>query len=126
MTLAAKSHIPSRDSLIEDFLVQSGWKGAVRKPLAGDASFRRYERVHRGAEHAVLMDAPPEKETTASFIQVAEYLAGQGYSAPRILTKDERNGLLLLEDLGDDSFTRVLASGAHSEAELYEAATALL
>ena len=38
-----------------DFLAAHGWGGAEIRPLAGDASFRRYFRVHRGAETAVLL-----------------------------------------------------------------------
>jgi DNA-binding CsgD family transcriptional regulator len=45
-----------------DFLAASGWAGADILPLAGDASFRRYFRVVRGDESAVLMDAPPPHE----------------------------------------------------------------
>ena len=30
-----------------DFLAAHGWAGAEIRPLAGDASFRRYFRVHR-------------------------------------------------------------------------------
>ena len=33
-----------------DFLAAHGWDGAEIRPLAGDASFRRYFRVHRGGE----------------------------------------------------------------------------
>ncbi len=45
-----------------DFLAAHGWAGAEIRPLAGDASFRRYFRVHRGGDTAVLMDAPPQHE----------------------------------------------------------------
>ena len=48
-----------RAELIELFLASAGWAGADHATLAEDASFRRYERVTRGAERAVLMDAPP-------------------------------------------------------------------
>ena len=41
------------------FLAQVGWGDAQILPLAGDASFRRYFRVVRGADTALLMDAPP-------------------------------------------------------------------
>jgi aminoglycoside/choline kinase family phosphotransferase len=52
-------------------------------------------------------------------------LSGFGYSAPRIFAADEVAGLLLLEDLGDATFTRLLASGADA-AELYGMAVELL
>ena len=46
-------------------------------------------------------------------------------SAPEIFAEDAANGFLLLEDLGDDTFARVLAAGG-DEAELYARATDVL
>lgn len=114
-----------RDALIARFLERAGWGDGVRLKLAGDASFRRYERIARGKDVAVLMDAPPPKEDVQPFILVDEYLVALGYSAPKILARDEAAGLLLLEDLGDTLFSRVLAdpSSAVPEKTLYLAAT---
>src|SRR5207237_6618148 len=53
------------------------------------------------------------------------HLIGLGLSAPAIHAIDEANGFLLLEDLGDDTFARVLAAGG-DEGELYERATDVL
>src|SRR5687768_18413428 len=52
-----------------DFLAAHGWEGAEIRPLAGDASFRRYFRVHAGERTAVLMDAPPEHEDVGPFLK---------------------------------------------------------
>ncbi|WP_142849051.1 aminoglycoside phosphotransferase family protein [Telmatospirillum sp. J64-1] len=114
-----------RDGLIEDFLARSGWNGAERGKLAGDASFRRYDRLARKGERAVLMDAPPPQEDVRPFLAIARHLTGLGYSAPRILAADEDAGLLLLEDLGDDTYTRLLARG-HDEKALYALAVDVL
>jgi aminoglycoside/choline kinase family phosphotransferase len=120
--------MPDRDSLIRDFIDQTDWRGAALAPLAGDASNRRYLRLdHRSHGSAVLMDAPREKgEDTAPFIQIAEYLTAQGLSAPRILARDTAQGFLLLEDLGDDLFARVIPRDPTCENRLYSAATDLL
>lgn len=49
-----------RFRLAADFLARAGWGDAIRGLLAGDASFRRYERLRRdNGDSAVLMDAPP-------------------------------------------------------------------
>src|SRR5205809_1894214 len=56
-----------------DFLAALGWPGCEIRPLAGDASFRRYFRIHHGARRAVLMDAPPPHEDPRPFIAVAEW-----------------------------------------------------
>lgn len=110
-----------RDALIAAFLRAHGWDPAARRPLAGDASFRRYDRLVDGARRAVLMDAPPP-ENVRPFVKVARLLAAMGLSAPRILAADESAGLLLLEDLGDDTYTRLIARGV-DERMLYVLAT---
>ena len=103
------------------FLANAGWAGAAVAPLAADASFRSYHRVSKGDRAAVLMDAPPEHEDITPFVRVAKYLTQHGFSAPRILFEDEKRGFLLLEDLGDQTYTRELAAGG-DEAMLYELA----
>lgn len=116
-----------RDRLIEEFLAAHGWAGAARAPLAGDASFRRYERLSDGDRRAVLMDAPPEHEDVGAYLRIARILYAHGYSAPEIYAEDTANGLLLIEDLGDDTFTRVLGQNRPGEEErLYAAAVDLL
>jgi len=114
-----------RDRAIAAFLEAAGWGGAARAPLAGDASFRRYERVAAAGRRAVLMDAPPGREDVRPFLRICRHLRGLGYSAPDILAEDAPAGLLLLEDLGDDTFTRLLARG-EAEAPLYALAADLL
>ena len=114
-----------RDLAIEAFLTRAGWAGAARRRLAGDASFRRYERVTGRQGRAMLMDAPPPQEDVHPFLLVAEHLRALGYSAPAILAEDRAQGLLLLEDFGDDTFTRLLAAGA-DETQLYALAVDLL
>lgn len=98
------------------FLGNAGWAGAKCEPLAADASFRRYERVYLNERIAVLMDAPPPQEDIRPFVRIAKYLVQLGFSAPRLLAEDERRGFLLLEDLGDDTYTRVLAAGGDENA----------
>ncbi len=114
-----------RERQIVDFLAGQGWAGAARHALAGDASFRRYERLVDGARRAVLMDAPPDHEDVRPFVAIGRYLHARGYSAPEIRAADEDAGLLLLEDLGDDLYADALAAGADEEA-LYGAAVDLL
>ena len=115
----------NRDQQLRGFLTANGWEDARRAPLADDASFRRYERLFLNGRRAVLMDAPPDKEDVRPFVRIARHLRTLGYSAPQIYAEDEELGALLLEDLGDDTFTRMLANGA-DERMLYEAAVDLL
>ncbi|MFP6741256.1 MAG: phosphotransferase [Alphaproteobacteria bacterium] len=115
----------SRDALIDAFLVASDWPGAVRAPLAGDASFRRYERITLDDRKAVLMDAPPDHEDVRPFVAIGRYLRDRGYSAPDILAADEDNGFLLLEDLGDGLFETLLPDHG-DEMTLYAGAIDIL
>lgn len=108
-----------------EFLDGAGWGAAACVPLAGDASFRRYFRLGGTTSTAVLMDAPPAREDVRPFLRVASLLADWGYSAPRIMASDAAAGFVLLEDIGDDSFNKVIASGA-DERDLYETAVDLL
>ncbi|MDH3262873.1 MAG: phosphotransferase, partial [Paracoccaceae bacterium] len=119
---------PDRAAAAVRFLAEAGWAGAARVALAGDASARRYERLSRGpGETAVLMDAAPGAgEDVRRFAAAARHLAGLGFSAPRILAEDAEHGFLLLEDLGDDLFARLLARDPAREADLYAAATDVL
>jgi N-acetylmuramate 1-kinase len=95
------------------------------QPMGSDASFRRYFRSQRGGISHVIMDAPPEREDTAPFLRVAGLLHAMGLRAPRILANDPEQGFILLEDLGDRTFTRALADGV-PEAEMYRLATSTL
>lgn len=117
--------MPDRAALIDRFLAEVGWPGAQRRVLAADASFRRYDRVWRNGASAVLMDAPPPQEDIRPFLRVAHTLRALGLSAPEPFAADETAGLLLLEDLGDRTFTRALAAGA-DEAALYRLAIDVL
>ncbi|MBT3989785.1 MAG: phosphotransferase [Rhodospirillaceae bacterium] len=114
-----------RQKQIDVFLNNAGWAGATRRPLAGDASFRRYERVERGGEIAVLMDAPPPEEDVRPFVNITRHLLSLGYSAPSLMAEDIDAGFLLLEDLGDATFTNALAAGV-DETQLYQAAVDVL
>jgi aminoglycoside/choline kinase family phosphotransferase len=116
---------PERARQISSFLAAQGWGACERAPLAGDASFRRYERLRRGGDRAVLMDAPPPQENVRPFIAIDRLLAGAGLAVPAIHGADEQAGLLLLEDLGDDTYTRLLARGEPEE-RLYDLAVDLL
>ncbi|MGE3395892.1 MAG: aminoglycoside phosphotransferase family protein [Sphingomonas sp.] len=108
------------------FLAAHGWGAAEIRPLAGDASFRRYFRVIQGDRRAVLMDAPPPHEDPRPFIAVAEWLAGAGLSAPAILARDLDQGLLLIDDFGDARLRETLDDAPERERALYEAAVDLL
>jgi aminoglycoside/choline kinase family phosphotransferase len=108
------------------FLARHGWAGAEVRPLAGDASFRRYFRVNGARGTAVLMDSPPDLEDPRPFVAVAEFLCAQGFSAPRLLAGELERGLLLIEDFGDALVGPLLTRRPQLEADIYAAAIDLL
>lgn len=117
----------NRDDLKATFLATAGWDQAARVLVAGDASNRKYERLTRGGETRILMNAPPEKgEDVRPFVIVTHLLRDAGLSAPEVHAQDATHGFLLLEDFGDDIFARCIEADATLERPLYEAAVDLL
>ena len=113
-----------RAGALSVFLASCGWGTAERWHLAGDASDRRYERLRLGTATAVLMDNPPGgADDPAAFVTMARHLRQIGHSAPKVLAQDMNHGFLLLEDLGDDVFARLLIAEPRHEAVLYAVAT---
>jgi N-acetylmuramate 1-kinase len=113
-------HDPRRQTMAA-FLDTTGWAGVPAAPLAGDASFRHYYRLRRDQSSVVLMDAPPPQEDIGPYVAIAALLRELGLSAPEVLAEDRDRGFLLLEDFGDDTYTRLLAGGA-DEPSLYRLA----
>ncbi|MSP94634.1 MAG: DUF1679 domain-containing protein [Alphaproteobacteria bacterium] len=137
-----------RDDAARAFLAESGWGAAQLEKLPGDASTRHYTRLRMNGRTAMLMDQPQHAEggsapPTATpeerralgynatarlagvdcrrFIAASEYLRKSGLAAPEILAADAKTGFLIIEDLGDDLYTDIIAKGA-DELGLYEAA----
>lgn len=109
-----------------DFLKHHGWDDAQISPVAGDASFRRYFRVEAGGRRAILMDAPPPHEDPKPFIAIAEYLTGSGFAAPEIFARDLTQGLVLLEDFGDQRMREHLDLRPEDEEPIYRQVINLL
>ena len=138
-----------RAALKSAFLDAHGLADARRETLAGDASTRLYERLHRpGKASLIFMDQPPSMESppcppgatdaerralgynararlaagrVEAFVACAGFLRSQGLSAPEIIAADAGAGLAVLEDLGDDLYAALIANGT-DEAPLYDAA----
>ncbi|WP_209570344.1 phosphotransferase [Sphingomonas sp. PvP018] len=108
------------------FLDAHGWAGATLLPVAGDASFRRYFRVVAGPRHAILMDAPPPHEDPRPFIAVAQWLVERTFRAPAILASDLTQGLVLIEDFGDDRLREAIDASSDEGMALYAPAIDLL
>lgn len=145
--------ISDREARRLAFLDSAGLSAAERRPLPGDASTRRYERlITPGGAALMLMDQPPAAESppcdpgwspeqrraagwnatarlsagrVEAFAAVAEHLRATGLSAPEVVALDAPAGLAVIEDFGDDLFARVIEAG-EPEAPLYLAAVEAL
>ncbi|MBX7248605.1 MAG: phosphotransferase [Caulobacteraceae bacterium] len=136
-----------REAQRVDFLNRTGLGDAVRVPLPGDASTRRYERLHLpDGRSLMLMDqvgalesppcAPDWDEDSRrqagwnalarlsagkveAFAAVAHHLKSHGLSAPEIHALDAPAGLAVLEDLGNGVFAELIGRDMADEEELY-------
>lgn len=142
----------TRSEALERLLAETGFDGAERAPLAGDASTRRYERLNKNGRRAMLMDAPVSAESAPcppgatpaerrtmgwnavarlaasrveAFVAVAAYLESLGLAPPEVYGADCAAGYAILEDLGDDLFAQVIPQRA-DEIELYQEAARVL
>ena len=109
-----------RIAAVRRFLDESGFAAAERGRLQGDASTRSYERLVLEGLSYILMnaprrpDGPPVRdgkpysaiahlaEDVSPFVAMAMGLRARGLSAPDIFHADTSQGLILLEDLGDN------------------------
>jgi len=86
---------------------------AKLEPASEDASFRRYFRVTtKSATSLIAMDAPPDKEPIDTFVTLAKQLRALNLHAPKIYLDDPKQGFILLEDLGDQTYFSALPANA--------------
>ena len=122
--------VVERNKTIKSFLKHHGYQDAERIFFEGDASSRRYEKLHQGGKRVLLMDMPqrpdgPAVKNGKPYSQIA-HLAENiksvicvnglldmlgGYSTPKTLAFDYVNGLALIEDLGSQVFGKMLQAG---------------
>lgn len=90
-----------RFTLLNNWLTKDlGFSDYKIEKASEDASFRRYYRVSFNGDTLIAMDAPPDVEDCAGFIEIAKRLIATGLNAPNIKIENRKDGFLLLEDLG--------------------------
>ncbi len=114
-----------REAARHQFLAQSLGPDARLEALPADASFRRYFRVLGTDQPYLLMDAPPAHEDLPAYMNVAAYLRKHELAAPAVIASDTDQGFAIIEDFGDQTYTRLLATGA-DETALYALAIDVL
>jgi|HubBroStandDraft_5_1064220.scaffolds.fasta_scaffold10396_3 tRNA threonylcarbamoyl adenosine modification protein YjeE len=127
---------------VRTFLDEFGFGEAVRWRMEGDASTRIFERLTRGGQTSILMnaprrpDGPPVRdgkpysaiahlaEDIVPYVAIASGLRDRNLSAPAILDADLERGLLIMEDLGNE---RIVSGDPPAPIEVrYEAAVEVL
>lgn len=118
--IAGLTAAQAREEALQSFLAKAGWGEAVRTPLAGDASTRRYERLifsdgrqsvlmdwAKGPDGPAIYDGKPYSqvahlaEAMPAYCAMVDWLGAHGLASPDILARDEAQGFALMEDFGD-------------------------
>jgi aminoglycoside/choline kinase family phosphotransferase len=87
---------------------QLGMARVELEPVSQDASFRRYFRLRTAGRPLILMDAPPGREDSRPFLDIAARLRMAGVHAPAVLHFDLEQGFGLLEDLGNQLYRDII------------------
>lgn len=96
-----------KDENVQLFLEKSLKKSDFKIiQLAGDASTRKYYRVVVDNQSLVLMKWDPFQPEKYPFISVLNHFAEAGVHVPKIIDMSAKDGLVLLEDLGDLTLER--------------------
>lgn len=114
---------------LETYLTRQGLAHAAVQPLSGDASTRQYVRVTRpDAPPAVVAIYPePFDPATLPFLNVTALFSAIGAPIPAVRDVAGDLGLVVLEDLGDETLQTCLESAdAPRMQTLYEQAVALI
>jgi aminoglycoside/choline kinase family phosphotransferase len=127
---------------LREFLEASGYIGAGRKRMPGDASTRSYARLIRDDGGVILMNSPQRPDGAAiyngksysaavhlaenikPFVAIDEGLRAAGISAPEIHHCDLDHGFLISEDFGSEGV--IEGDPPRPIPERYEAATDVL
>jgi len=127
--LTADEPLRDRSELAEAFVAKYGWGSAGRSLLKGDASEKTFVRLTDDTLDppgtAIFMDWPAPEHVVARFIRIQELLISLGINAPEILARDLDSGFMLLEDLGDLPYGRMIDTGSDAK-PLLKRATKLL
>lgn len=93
--------------------------------VSGDASFRRYFRLHYLNHSWIAVDAPADKEDNPRFVAIARAWYNHNVAVPKVIAHDFERGFMLLEDFGDQLLWPALHAPATERAQviaLYEQA----
>ncbi|MBR9862271.1 MAG: phosphotransferase [Rhodobacteraceae bacterium] len=100
-------------------LAAQGQGGAHLTAFASDASPRRYFRLE--GQGLILMEDPADPVGFTAYLRLSAHLNRLGLSAPRVIAAAQEQGVALIEDFCDGTYSNLLAQG-QDETALYELA----
>lgn len=106
--MLASEKTTERYTLLNHWLQKCGFASYSLFAMQGDASFRRYYRIHQNELSYVVMDDPSPEDKCRHFVAIADALRHLGLYTPQIFASDFKHGLLLLSDFGDLTFLKAL------------------
>ena len=113
----------NRKNELINFINQCGYREDELHEIKNDASFRKYYRLLN--RDLIIMDADPKKgESVINFKKINKILKTLGFSVPEIISVDEENGFMLIEDFGNKVFTKIL--NVENEKDLLKRAVKVL
>jgi N-acetylmuramate 1-kinase len=128
-----------KEIFVSDLGIQTASLKLVQ--LHAHASYRNYYRAQlSGGEHFVVMQIPDGQWSVSEeisnaglmidelpFLGLNRYLRERGVPVPEVLWSSEKDGLIILEDLGDESLEKAIANKTNEQKEqLYKQAIDLL
>lgn len=76
--------------------------------IPGDASFRRYFRLHLKEQSYIIMDASQQLDCCEPYLAIARALLSLDLAVPEILAHDVQQGYMLISDFGDRRYLQEL------------------
>ena len=103
----------NENEALESWLERYGIEAPL-KPLAGDASLRKYYRIEDPLHSGIVMDASAQPESVEPFVDIAHRLFEAGVRTPKINAFDLKHGFVFMEDLGSRHFyDAIRTEGTH-------------
>ena len=110
----------SRQQQLNSWLQQVFEQPFTLTSLPGDASARRYHRLHLVNENAgtdgryMVMDSADEQDAMQQFIKVTKIMT-PAINVPKLIAQDIEQGFLVLQDFGSVEFADLLPEATHEQ-----------
>lgn len=93
------------------------------KPLEKGGSERKFYRIHNGENPSlIVVKYSGQKEENRHYVDIAQFLAGAGVQVPKIYYHDAAEGLIWMQDLGEEDLWAFRQDPWERRRPLYESA----